>query len=1104
MKLDFAGVQELLKTFDFPTLFREELGWELLRYALDIPISDETYHLKTIAHKRGFFALRYSGSIPAYAIRRKIDSQIAKSYHEHLIIYTDPTQTTQVWQWMKRQIGRPAASREHTFRREQSGEALIQKLEQLAVTLDEEDELTILDVAEGVRRGFDVERVTKRFYDRFKDEHAVFLKFIAGIPEEGMQRWYVSVTLNRLMFVYFIQKKGFLDGDLDYLRHGLAESQKQGRDRFYRGFLCPLFFKGFASKEHDATTLRLLGKVPFLNGGIFQKHQIEERHGEKLDIPDAAFERLFAFFEDYQWHLDERPTRNDREINPDVLGYIFEKYINQKQMGAYYTKEDITGYNSKYTIIPHLFDAARKYYKTGFEGDSAVWKLLQNEPDRYIYKPVRHGVTWNYKPGDRNEGNALDVALPLPTEIAEGLNDPSRRGGWNKTAPAEFALPTEIWREVVARRQRYEDTKRKLESGEVSEINDLITLNLDARQFAQDVIENTESVELLRAFWKAILSVTVLDPTVGSGAFLFAALNVLEALYEACLERMQAFVDELDAASASGVAHRPEKYADFKKVLAEIEHHPNRRYFILKSIIVDNLYGVDIMDEAVEICKLRLFLKLVAQVERVEQVEPLPDIDFNIRAGNTLVGFAAKEDVRRAVEMTSAGQMKLVSTEDNAILKRIEEKAQDVERLFGLFRQQQTELGGEVRPEDKAELQRRLKELGDELNIHLARQYGIHNYRSVEFDKWRESHKPFHWFLEFYGIMQNGGFNVIIGNPPYVEYNKVKNEYLILFYETEECGNLYAYVVERNKNLLSKNGRSGMIIPHSAFCTDRMKPIIEQFKHGISWISTYDIRPAKLFVGVDQRLAIYVQMQSSKNNVYSTKYHRWNEEARQHLFEQLQYIEVGDFAYSNSFAKAGKRIENILWQKIHEKKLLREDLFGRSKLYFHNAPRYWIRATTFAPYFWNERDGEKLSNQVKELNVADATTAKVLTSVLNSNLFYWWFVLLSDCRHLNRREVELFPVSLSQMSSEIKVDLAKLCESLMDEYQKSSVRKETEYQTTGRVVYDEYYPRYSKPIIDEIDRALARHYGLTAEELDFIINYDIKYRMGSELEEGEE
>lgn len=79
--------------------------------------------------------------------------------------------------------------------------------------------------------------------------------------------------------------------------------------------------------------------------------------------------------------------------------------------------------------------------------------------------------------------------------------------------------------------------------------------------------------------------------------------------------------------------HQPERFADFRRVLSEIEKHPSRCYFILKSIIINNLYGVDIMEEAMEICKLRLFLKLVAQVDKVKDLEPLPDIDFNIRPG---------------------------------------------------------------------------------------------------------------------------------------------------------------------------------------------------------------------------------------------------------------------------------------------------------------------------------------------------------------------------------------------------------------------------------------------------------------------------------------
>ena len=104
-------------------------------------------------------------------------------------------------------------------------------------------------------------------------------------------------------------------------------------------------------------------------------HDLEQDNLD-IQIPDEAFERIFDFFDAYTWHLDDRPLRNDNEINPDVLGYIFEKYINQKQMGAYYTKEDITGYISRNTVIPFLFDRAKKACSIAFKPDGGVWRLL--------------------------------------------------------------------------------------------------------------------------------------------------------------------------------------------------------------------------------------------------------------------------------------------------------------------------------------------------------------------------------------------------------------------------------------------------------------------------------------------------------------------------------------------------------------------------------------------------------------------------------------------------------------------------------------------------------------------------------------------------------
>ena len=231
--------------------------------------------------------------------------------------------------------------------------------------------------------------------------------------------------LNRMMFVYFMQRKGFLDGDQHYLKNRLhAVQHQQGKGKFltfYRYFLLCLFHKGFAKQPAQRNippeVVPLLGQVPYLNGGLFELHELEHKN-QSIDISDEAFEKLSAFFDQYNWHLDARPLRSDREINPDVLGYIFEKYINQKQMGAYYTKEDITEYIAKNTVIPSLLQTAEQQCAIALQPTSPLWRLLQDAPERYIYPAVRQGVI-----------DGQGEIIPLPTEIARGIDDVSQRAG---------------------------------------------------------------------------------------------------------------------------------------------------------------------------------------------------------------------------------------------------------------------------------------------------------------------------------------------------------------------------------------------------------------------------------------------------------------------------------------------------------------------------------------------------------------------------------------------------------------------------------------------------------------------------------------------------
>lgn len=1085
MPADYQRIQQRVQGFDFTGLFTQELMWNFHPVRdLEITIDGITYTLKPVA-ERGMAVFECvpptDAEFPNYATRRKIDTHVAKTAREHIIIFHDNANTVQVWQWVKREAGKSSACREQMFRIGQSGDALTQKIQGIAFELEEEP--GIIEVAGRVRAAFDVEKVTKRFYDEFKKEHDAFLKFTKGIPDEQLQRWYASVMLNRLMFIYFIQKKGFLTGDQDYLTKKLNESKQRGKDKFYRDFLCRLFFEGFAKREHErsAETNRLLGRVPYLNGGLFLKHQIEELHGKAIEIPDRAFERIFEFFEQYDWHLDDRPTRTGKEINPDVLGYVFEKYINQKEMGAYYTKEDITGYISQSTIIPAIFDMARKSCKIAFEGDQSVWRHLRDDPDRYIYAAMLNGVDQE-----------------LPESIAAGLSDVSKRTEWNKPATPEYALPTETWREHIARRTRCQEIRGKLRAGEVRSVNDLITYNLDIRRFAEEVIANCEGPELLRAFYKAIRTVSVLDPACGSGAFLFAALNILERLYDTCLVRMQAFVDDLDR---SGEKHRPEKFKDFRETLAEMNdksRHPSPRYFILKSIILNNLYGVDIMEEATEICKLRLFLKLVAQVNPGEKIEPLPDIDFNIRAGNSLVGFVTRDEVKQAI----GSKFDFDNT-----LQNVEENAELVEQAFRRFRQIQMDFGVEPAEfaEAKSELQGRLDKLRRELDGYLAGEYGVKTADKAKFAAWRASHQPFHWFVEFYGIMHGGGFDAVVGNPPWREYSAVKKEYTVQGYATEKAGNIYAPFIERCLTLRADTGAFSFIVQLPLTCSSRMEVTRDLLRKesALLTVATFGDRPGKLFEGLEHcRATIFVAYQRPPASVTAsllcTKYHRWPSAARENLLTTLRFVPFEPLPnlFQDRVPKLPSETAASLLRKIAvaQNRPLAVSLTKHSTkhfIFYQESTEYWVKAAVGLPYYrFNGKAGPPPHGRY--LFLADAPTANIVYALIGSSLFYLYFVTYSDCFHLSDTLVSTFPVPDGALSNK---DLAALGGALMKDLTQNAEIKQIDTQAGDRISYSEFFGWKSKSLIDQIDARLARFYGLSEEELEFAQNFDAKFRL---------
>ncbi len=707
VEISITRSKELLGQFEFQRLFIEELGWSrpAMKERERFDIQRVTLEGRWISEMSGVPAMEVvsASDFPNAAVRTELHREINKRYHENLLIFVDAQRTKSVWRWNNRENGRDDF-KEHTYVKGQTGDLFLGKLSAIRVTSDQLQSggPSLAYVMQSLRNAFNVEKVTKKFYNEFADMRLEFMELIRNISDPKDRKWYASILLNRLMFIYFLQRKLFLNRrDARYLQNKLEESKRLfGDNSYYCKFLVPLFFEGFAkppSARGDAVR-ELLGDIVYLNGGLFLMHRIEEEY-PNIQIPDQAFENLFRLFESYSWNLDDTPGGKDDEINPDVLGYIFEKYINQKEFGAYYTRPEITEYLCEQTI------------------------------HKFILKQV------------------------------------------NESFGSPFAT----------QRKHYDN------------LSDLL-LNLDA--------------PLCRRLYKEILpKISILDPACGSGAFLVAAMKTLINVYSAVTGKIEFLSD-----------------TDLKEELKLVRgRHKSLNYHIKRMIITHNLFGVDVMEEACEIAKLRLFLALVASADSPEALEPLPNIDFNILPGNSLIGYLHVEpdDFDRHAHLLREPYGELIRKKDIAVnayreagnySPELKSKREEIEKLEA----EAAESLNEMLMDDfsKMKIQFEQATWDDRKGAE-----GKPKKRAVTTKDIATLH-PFHWGYEFNETFSNkGGFDIIITNPPWETFKPQAKEFFEVYSDIVSKNKMLIKEFEKEQARLLKNPeiRSAMMEYYSRF-----------------------------------------------------------------------------------------------------------------------------------------------------------------------------------------------------------------------------------------------------------------------------------------------
>ncbi|MBQ6154991.1 MAG: N-6 DNA methylase [Bacteroidales bacterium] len=555
--------------------------------------------------------------------------------------------------------------------------------------------LTLSDL----RESFSVDALSDEFFDEY---HLHYDRIVANLTQSYRRDvpWrvsadgtsdtrlhdYVKKMMGRIVFLHFLQKKGWLNDNPTFLRDLFLASPHQAD--FLEQVLEPLFFgifntepeqreNLFVDEQWDKSLLRQWEHLPYLNGGLFERDEVDKMN---IKLPASLFNDLFTFLASYNFTVDENdPDDAEIGVDPEMLGKIFESLLeDNKAKGAFYTPKEIVRYMCKESLIAYL---------------GAICF-----------------------PADGKTGNICVLADARNSNCEDAVGSKIR----TFVETHEFPDELEPYRDILDR---------------------------------------------------ALREVKICDPAIGSGAFPMGLLNELWRCREA-----------ISTSSQSRAA-------------------------LKREIIENNIYGVDIERGAIDIARLRFWLSIVVDSEKPQA---LPNFDYKFMQGNSLI--ESFEGVDLSSMMSSDGQhSSLGKGKQKAGVNQlgIEFASTDTKRNLQLMLREYFSLTDHVK---KTEARR---SINDSVKRYI-RQQGLHPSAELRLSSLDPSANQefFLWHTWFKEIFDKGGFDIVVGNPPYgATINEGKDFFKSHYLCTEGKYEIYKFFFEHATNICAEKGIIAYITP---------------------------------------------------------------------------------------------------------------------------------------------------------------------------------------------------------------------------------------------------------------------------------------------------